>query len=103
MNNYKLIDELEVGDELRQVFLISSIRGFTTKQDKPYTRLGVKDKSESIEIICWNLNHEDYPEMKIGEYASIPIKVQEFRGNKQVVASSQPMMVETPDDISFYE
>jgi len=98
---YKLISEMAVGEQLEQVCLVASVESKTTKQNKPFTRVTIKDSSGTLPINIWQVSADD-TDLKAGVFAVFKIKIEDFKGSKSATATP-PMIVKTPEDLTPYQ
>lgn len=103
MTKYKSIKQLELGETVKQVFLVSEIQDRRTKAGKPYVRMILKDKTSQIDTKIWDMDLKDYPDFKAPIFVELEIEVEEFNGSKTSKSKGLPMIVPTPKDMSLYE
>ena len=100
---YRQIKSFEEGDTIEQVFLLSNVSRGLTKNDKPYGNVTLRDSSGQISAKIWDFDPHDYPDFRAGVFVKMTIVVEIWNGSKQAKAKSQPMLVQTPDNLSDYE
>jgi 3'-5' exoribonuclease len=103
MNKYRPIKTFEVGEKITQVFLVASVEGRTTKANKPYARVVLKDKGGQITVNLWDFDPKDFSEFVAGVYAQMTIEIEDFKGSRQAKSRAAPMVVAQPEDPSDYE
>jgi len=99
---YTKIKDLKVKETISQVFLVADIESRTTKKGKPYGRFTLKDSNSQFNVNVWDFNPKDYPEIQAGNFVSMTVEVQEYRGEKSGVSRAVPMPVNTPENIDDY-
>lgn len=88
---------------MSQVFFVDTVMRRETKHGKAYAAVRLMDVTGYMDLKIWNFDPLDYPEFTGGKYAVIRVKVQSFRDSLQLVAESNPMLVEEPENKEVYE
>lgn len=99
---YKKLTEIEVGDQLEQIFYVADVAARKTKAQKPFTILTVKDNSGQAEIKIWGFDSTLNPDLKPKTFVKLTCNVKEYKGQPDLSTEGAPMIVPKPSDISVY-
>lgn len=99
---YTKIKDLKVGETVSQVFLVADLEAGTTQKGKTYGRLTLKDSDSDLRVNVWDFDPKSYPEIQAGNFVSMTVEVQDYKGNKSGVSRTVPMPVNAPSNLDDY-
>ena len=79
----KFINELKVGDQVNEVFIVKSKRNCLTKNQKPYLDLDLVDRSGHLNAKVWDRAEELSTLFQRGDIIRVRGRVEEFKGARQ--------------------
>ncbi len=96
------LDEVAEGDRLVGCYCVSSKQIGVTKNDKPYLRLQLADRSGEIEGRVWDDAERVNERVGVGDYVGVRGRVESFRGQRQLkVEEIEPLAV-TGEDMELF-
>ncbi|MBC7252787.1 MAG: HD domain-containing protein [Actinobacteria bacterium] len=98
----QLVSELEPGEEVKSVFLVTRKELRRTKAGAPYLALELTDKSGKVEARVWDnaLRYRDAFSER--DYVAVSGRVERYRDQVQVVVSSLRRCAEEEVDVSDF-
>lgn len=94
------INDHKKGDQITDIFVLSSVNVGLTKTKKEFISLILSNKNGNYDAKIWDLTDEIKEKFTNGKVMIIKGKIEEFNGNKQVIIGKYKEPTENQYDIS---
>ncbi len=98
----KLVQDLQKGDRVNQVFLVENSNFKQTRNNKFFIQTDLRDRSGSLKGIRWEADRELFESFQPDDFIRIEGRVEEFQQNLQVIIDKLERVDDASVDISAF-
>ncbi|MDQ7778373.1 MAG: HD domain-containing protein [Planctomycetota bacterium] len=84
----RFVSQLNVGENIDQIFLVRSVRELKTRADKRYLDVELSDRSGTIAAKIWDGVDKVLGAFQVDDYVKVRGQVTEYKGQLQITVSS---------------
>ncbi len=98
----KFIDSLNVGDNIKEIYLCKDKRSGTTKNGADYYLVTLQDKTGVLEGNIWDVGSPGIQEFEKSNYVEVTGQIKEYKGKNQITITALRVVDATQVDITNY-
>ncbi len=98
----KFIDSLNVGDNIKEIYLCKDKRSGTTKNGADYYLVTLQDKTGVLEGNIWDVGSPGIQEFEKSNYVEVTGQIKEYKGKNQITITALRVVDATQVDVTNY-